>query len=124
MCEFKSLTHNNARKKCELSAIVTCKISHIDVACLFVEVFVDVFSISDTPINQQRLAPNKQYCNLTQVNCNIELSSINFEKLIFFSDEVPGIFIAKKELVLTCEFLSTNIDLLEDLTLNKYFTFQ
>jgi hypothetical protein len=49
---------------------------------------------------------------------------MNFEKLIFFSDEVPGIFIAKKELVLTCEFLLTNIDWFEDLTLNKYFTFQ
>jgi hypothetical protein len=30
-------------EKCELSAIETCKISHIDVACSFVEVFVDAF---------------------------------------------------------------------------------
>jgi hypothetical protein len=41
---------------------------------------------------------------------------MSFEKLIFFSDEVPGIFIAKKESVLTYEFSSTNIDLFEDLT--------
>jgi hypothetical protein len=35
---------------------------------------------------------------------------MNFEKLIFFGDEVPGTFIAKRELVLTCEFSATNID--------------
>jgi RAB protein geranylgeranyltransferase component A len=59
------------------------------------------------------------------VDVNIEVSRGQSKKGNFLHDVVPGIMIANKELVLTCEFLSTNIEWFEDfLTLNKYFTFQ
>ena len=65
-----------------------------------------------------------RYWKAMKIDVNIEESEMDVDEKICFTDVVPGFFIAKKELVLTDAFSSTNIGWFQDFTLNASFGFQ